>query len=74
MNTQIKNLRKVKALLIENDIKLIDVAREARVNRVTVSIVLTGKGKSRRVQGVIAKMVHRPYEALWGEPEFKKAA
>lgn len=66
-------LLKIKALLIENDIKIKDVAKKAGVSPTTVSIVLTGKGKSRPVQKIIANMVHRPYEALWRE-EFKKAA
>jgi len=61
------NLRKIKALLIENGIKHKEIARMASVNRVTVSVVLSGKGTSRNIQKTIAKALKMPYKRLWGK-------
>lgn len=66
-------LRKIRALLVEHEIRVKEVARRAKVSPVTVSIVLTGKGKSSRIQHVIANAVGMPYEALWEEPEERVA-
>lgn len=57
--------RKVKSLMVLKGIKSIDIARQLGVSRVTVSIVLTGKGKSQRIQKAIADALCMQYEKLW---------
>jgi lambda repressor-like predicted transcriptional regulator len=57
----------IKARLIERGIKIKDIACKAKVSPTTVSIVLTGKGKSRHIQTVIAKAIKRPYGQVWGK-------
>lgn len=57
--------KKVKSLLVLKGIKMVDVAKQIGVSRVTVSIVITGKGKSRRIQQAIADMLGKSYEELW---------
>lgn len=61
-----KKLRKIKALLIERDIKIKDIAALAGKSPTTVSIVLTGKGKSKLIQETISCALNLPYEQLWG--------
>lgn len=46
-------------------IKGVDIARQLGVSRVTVSVVITGKGKSRRIQKAIADALGVKYESLW---------
>jgi len=57
----------IKAQLVRNGIKIKDVAAEANVAPVTVSVVLNGHGKSRHIQETIARMLHKPYKKLWGK-------
>lgn len=57
--------RKVKSLMVLKGIKMVDIARQIGVSRVTVSIVITGKGKSRRIQQAIAVALGEKYERLW---------
>lgn len=68
-------LRKIRALLYENGILLKDVAARAQRRPSTVRVVMAGKGTSRHIQGVIARMLKMPYEKLWGsESSHKRAA
>ncbi len=69
-------LNKIRALLVEHEIRVKDIARAARVSPTTVSIVLTGRGRSRHIQAVVAGMLGAQYETLWGREESpkKKAA
>lgn len=55
----------IRARLLERDITLADIAKQLRV-----SVVITRKGRSRRIQEHIAQALGMPYERLWG----KKAA
>ncbi len=64
-------LLKIKALLIENGIKVKDIAKKAHVSPVTVSIVLTGKGKSKNIQKTIARAIGMKYSDVWNN---RKAA
>ena len=57
--------RKVKSLMALKGIKGVDIARQLGVSRVTVSIVITGKGKSMRIQRAIAAALNKKYEELW---------
>lgn len=64
--------RKVKALMVLNGIKGVDIAKKLKVSPVTVYIVISGKGKSRRIQKAIAEALGMSFEELW--PENTKAA
>lgn len=64
--------RKVKALMVLNGIKGVDIAKKLKVSPVTVYIVISGKGKSRRIQKAIADALGMSFEDLW--PENNKAA
>ena len=61
----------IKARLIERGIKILDIANRARVSPTTVSVVLTGKGKSRHIQMVIARAIDMKYSDVW--PQDKAA-
>ena len=61
----------IKAALIERGIKILDIANRARVSPTTVSVVLTGKGKSRHIQMVIATAIDMKYSDVW--PQDKAA-
>ena len=65
--------RKIKSLMALYGIKGTDIAKKLGLSRVTISIVITGKGKSRRVQKAIALALDMPVEELWPEND-KKAA
>lgn len=57
----------IKAQLVRNGIKVKDVAREANVAPVTVSVVLNGHRKSRNIQDTIARLLGKTYRQLWGK-------
>lgn len=62
-------LRKIRALLVEHEIRVKEIARRANVSPVTVSIILTGKGKSKNIQRTISTALRVSYEVLWGDEE-----
>ncbi len=57
--------RRIKALMVLNGIKGVDIARKLKVSPVTVYIVVAGRGKSRRIQKAIADALHIPFDDLW---------
>lgn len=57
--------RKIKSLMALKGIKGVDIAARLGVSRVTVSIVITGKGKSKRIQQAIADILGVSYGKLW---------
>lgn len=64
----------IKAQLVLNGIKLKDIAESLGVSRPCVSIIISGRERSRRVEQAIADRLGLPYEALWGEPHKGKRA
>ena len=64
--------RKVKSLMALKGIKGVDVAAQLGVSRVTVSIVITGKGKSKRIQQAIADILGVSYGKLWNGKKRKE--
>lgn len=60
--------RKIKALLVLHGITQTEIAARAGLSRCTVTYVVNGHGKSRRVQKAIADALGEDYEKLWGEP------
>lgn len=65
--------RKVKALMVLNGIKGVDIARKLKVSPVTVYIVISGRGKSRRIQRAIAEALGTTVEELWPNGNNKAA-
>ncbi len=64
--------RKVKSLMVLKGIKGTDSARQLGLSRVTVSVVITGKGKSRRIQQAIADTLGVSFDELWSEKNKKR--
>ncbi|NJD39495.1 MAG: helix-turn-helix transcriptional regulator [Geobacter sp.] len=58
---------KIKALLIEHDVKQRDIAAKLGVTPGTVSAAISGdrKYRSRRVHDEVAAQVKRPIHKLW---------
>lgn len=63
--TKITNVRKIKALMIINQVKNKDIADLLNVTEIWVSLVLNGRGKSRPVQQAIADALGMEYTDLW---------
>lgn len=57
--------RKIKAMLILKGIKQADVAKELDVSRAAVSVVVSGKGTSRRIKEHIARLLNKDIDDLW---------
>ena len=55
----------IKSRLILRGIKIVDVARTAGVSPTTVSIVLSRKGKSKRIQKALARAIETSYKEVW---------
>ena len=55
----------VKALLINDGIKLTDIAQRLKVSLPTVSKVISGKATSKRIQEAIAEALGAKKEDLW---------
>ncbi|GAB4485897.1 MAG: hypothetical protein OHK006_12800 [Thermodesulfovibrionales bacterium] len=64
----------IRARLIERGITLTEVARQLRVSRVTVSVVVGSFGTSRRIRAHIAKLLGLEYEQVWGRDGHRRAA
>lgn len=56
----------IRARLLEQGILVNDIARDMKVQPVTVSSVITKKGKSKRIQEYIAQKIGEPFESVWG--------
>ncbi|WKZ32959.1 MAG: transcriptional regulator [Thermodesulfobacteriota bacterium] len=65
--------RKVKALMVLNNIKGVDIAKKLGVSPTTVYVVLSGKGKSRRIQKAVAEALDMTVEDLWPNGNNKAA-
>lgn len=57
--------RHIKALLVEKGITQVSIAQKIGVSRVTISVVLGGHGKSRRIQVAIARALRMRLTDLW---------
>lgn len=65
--------RKVKALMVLNGIKGVGIAKKLGVSPTTVYVVLSGKGKSRRIQKAVAEALDMTVEDLWPNGNNKAA-
>lgn len=59
----------IKALLAARGIRISDIARELNVSLPTVSLVISGRDRSRRVEKAVAEKLGMKHEELWSEPE-----
>lgn len=59
----------VRGLLAAHRIRSREIARSLGIKDSTVSQILAGRGKSRRVQKAIAEALNMPFEDVWGVPE-----
>jgi len=57
--------QKIRALMIENDVRQTDVANHLGLSRATVCSVISGRSTSRRVSTEIARRLNMPIEKLW---------
>lgn len=57
----------IRAALLLRDIRPIEIARKLKVGRSAVCNVITGYGKSRRIQEAIAEMIGKTVEEIWPE-------
>lgn len=64
--------RKIKALLVGQGIKQIDIAAALGVTKSTVCAVVNGRKTSHRVQKYIAQLLGKDYAKLWGQPRPNK--
>jgi len=60
--------QKIKALLVERGITQIEIARRLNLSPQTVATVINRRGRSYRVERMIAELLGVPYEDLWGPP------
>lgn len=67
------NYREIKALIVLNGISISDIARQAKVSRQWVSMVVNGHKKSRRIRKAIASAVGKSVEELWPNGNNKAA-
>ena len=59
----------IRALLAARGIRISDIARELNVSLPTVSLVISGRNRSRRVEKTVAERLGMKYEELWPEPK-----
>lgn len=57
--------RKVKSLMVLKGISGVEIARRLGLSPVTIYIVVSGRGKSRRVQQTIADALGMSFAELW---------
>lgn len=55
----------IRAALLLSDMRPADIARKLKVTRSSVSNVITGYGKSRRIQEAIAEIIGKKVEEVW---------
>jgi len=58
---------KIRALLIENKVKQVDIAKDLGISTGCPGRVIDRHYKSRRVQEAIAQRVKIPFEKMWGK-------
>lgn len=59
--------QEIKAALIKNKEKQVDIARELKVQPSSVNMVIDGKFVSRRIRQAIADKARIPFEKMWGK-------
>jgi DNA-binding XRE family transcriptional regulator len=57
--------KEIKILLLEHDIKQVQIAKKLKVSRTAVSLVIKGTAQSRRIKAAIAQALKMKIEDLW---------
>lgn len=57
---------KRRALLVENKVKQVEIARDLKVSSVAVTRVIDGQFASRRIREAIAAKAGISFEKMWG--------
>jgi len=65
---------KRKELLIKKQISQVEIAREINVTTPAISIVMSGRSRSYRIEKAISDRAGVPYEEMWGDKPRKRAA
>lgn len=55
----------IKSKIIILKKKQIDIAKKANVTPAAISMIIYGRGKSRRLQKIIAKEIGMPFREVW---------
>lgn len=63
----------IRAKLLERDISLVDIASKLHVSPITVSVVITRRGSSRRIQTYIADILGLDFKDVWNNHHRKAA-
>lgn len=58
--------KKIKILLLEHDIRQVDIARALGVSRVAICNVISGKRRSRKIEAYIARKLGVSWWHLFG--------
>lgn len=70
-NTPISGQRmtanEIRANLILNGVKNMDIAKKLKVTPGAVTLIIYGYENSRRIQEAIAEAIHKPFQEVWGE-------
>lgn len=59
--------REIRAHMILNGVKCIDIAKELGVHQTAITLIITQRENSRRIQEAIAKAINMPFEKVWGK-------
>ncbi|MGE5606547.1 MAG: transcriptional regulator [Bacteroidota bacterium] len=59
--------REIRAHLILNGVKCVDLARQLGVHQTAVTLIITRRENSRRIQEAVAKAINKPFEEVWGK-------
>lgn len=65
---------KIKSLLVEREISMTTIAHDLRVSQPSVSLIVSKKGRSYRIEKSIADRLGIPYSELFGDPPRRRAA
>lgn len=57
---------KRRSLLVENNVKQIEIARDLKVSSVAVTRVIKGEFASKRIRAAIAAKAGVTFEKMWG--------
>jgi lambda repressor-like predicted transcriptional regulator len=59
--------REIRAHLILNGVKVTEIAKQLGVNQSAVSLIITQRQNSQRIQEAVAKAINLPFEKVWGK-------
>ncbi len=66
--------KEIKILLLEHDVKQVQIAKKLGTSRAAISLVIKGVAESRRIKTAIAQAVGMKMKDLWPNNDNKRAA